>query len=234
MEKNQPVAYASRELTMSDRNHSTTERECLAMVFSVKSIRHYLLCNPLVFFVDHMAIKFLGNKPELSTRLARWILLLEEFDYTVEYIPGRMYLQADHLSRLSDEVGIAPVDDRFADENLFVVTTQPEWYAEIAEFLITQRLPTEWSRERRRKVRVHSRHYTIVRHHLFRCEVDGLLRRCVAATKVPTILEVCHDSTCGGISQDCPKNIGSGIFLALIIQGCSHLCEDMRRLLALY
>lgn len=111
---------------MSERNYSTTEREYLAMVFLVKKFRHYLLCNPLVFFVDHMEIKFLVKKPKLSGRLARWILLLEEFDYTVEYKPERMHLQADHLSRLSEEVDIAPVDDGFVDENLFVITIQPE------------------------------------------------------------------------------------------------------------
>ena len=41
------------------------------------------MCNPTVFFVDHMAIKYLVNKAELSGRLARWVILLEEFDYTV-------------------------------------------------------------------------------------------------------------------------------------------------------
>ena len=81
------------------------ERDCLAMVFSVKKFRHYLNCNPVVFFVDHMAIKYLVNKPELSGRLARWVLLLEEFDYTVEYKLGRMHLQAIHLSRLSKDMG---------------------------------------------------------------------------------------------------------------------------------
>lgn len=107
-----PIAYASRQLNQAERNYSTTERECLAMVFSVKKFRHYLICNRVVFFVDHMAIKYLVNKAELSGRLARWVLLLEEFDYTVEYKPGRMHLQADHLSRLSEDVGISPLDDR--------------------------------------------------------------------------------------------------------------------------
>ena len=66
------------------------------MVFSVKKFRHYLLCNPLVFFIDRMAINYLVNKAELSGRLASWVLLLDEFDYTVEYKLGRMHLQADH------------------------------------------------------------------------------------------------------------------------------------------
>ena len=91
------------------------------MVFSIRKFRHYLICNPVVSFVDHMAIKYLVNKPELSGRLARWILLLEEFDYTVEYKPGRMHLQAHHLSRLSEDTGTSSIDDSLIDDNLFVV-----------------------------------------------------------------------------------------------------------------
>ena len=107
------------------------------MVFLVKNFRHYLICNPVVFFVDHMAMKYLLNKPELSGRLARWVLLVEEFDYTVEYKPGRMHLQADHLSKLSEDMGTSPIDDRLIDDNLFVVTATPNCYAEIVAFLTT-------------------------------------------------------------------------------------------------
>ncbi len=128
------------------------------MVFSVKKFRHYLICNPVVFFVDHMAIKYLVNKAELSGRLARWVLLLEEFDYTVEYKPGRLHLHANHLSRLLEEIGTNPIDDRFIDDNLFLVTSSLDWYAGVVEFLTTQRLSAEWTKEERRKVRVNSRH----------------------------------------------------------------------------
>ena len=85
-----------------------------------------------------MTIKFLINKRKLSRRLARWVLLLKEFDYTMEYKPGRMHLQADHLSRLSMEMGASPIDNRLVDDNIFVVTSKLDWYAGIIEFLTTQ------------------------------------------------------------------------------------------------
>ena len=122
----QPIVYASKQLTSAENNYSITERECLAMLFSVKKFRHYLMCNPVVFFVEHMAIKYLVNKAELNGRLARWVLLLEEFDYTMEYKPGRVHLQADHLSRLSKEIGDNLVDERLVDNNLFVVFAQQD------------------------------------------------------------------------------------------------------------
>jgi hypothetical protein len=52
--------------------------------------------------------------------------------------------------------------------------------------------------EQRRKMIMNSRHFTIVRHGLFRRKTNGLLRKCIAATEVPAILEACHDSACGG------------------------------------
>jgi hypothetical protein len=115
------IAFASKQLTHAERNYTTTERECLSMIFSVKKYRHYLLMNPMVFYVDHMAIKFLVNKPNLSGRLARWVLLLSKFDYTVEYKPGKTQLQADHLSRLSEDLGHSKIDDELPDAQLFAV-----------------------------------------------------------------------------------------------------------------
>ena len=85
-----------------------------------------------------MAIKYLVNKADLSGRIARWVLLLEEFDYTVQYKPGKKHLRADHLSRLEGEPVSTAIDDDLVDENLFLVTATPIWYQNIAEFLQTQ------------------------------------------------------------------------------------------------
>lgn len=170
----------------------------MAMVFLVKKFRHYLLYNPMVFFVDHMTIKFLVNKPELSGRLARWVLLLEEFDYTIEYKPDRIHLQADHLSRLSEGLGVTLIDDMLMDENIFVVTVQPEWYSRIIKFFTTQQLLASLTKVERRKIRVNIRHFAVIENRLFRRGADGILCRCVTAIEVLLILAFCHDNVCGG------------------------------------
>jgi hypothetical protein len=46
--KDHPIAFANKQLSAAERNYTTTEQKCLAMVFSVKKYRHYLLMNPIV------------------------------------------------------------------------------------------------------------------------------------------------------------------------------------------
>ena len=80
------------------------------------------------------------------------VLLLEKFDYTVEYKSRCMHLQADHLSRLSEDMGTTPIDDSLIDDRLFVVTTTLDWYAGFVEFLINQQLLAEWTKGKIKKV----------------------------------------------------------------------------------
>ena len=174
--KDRPIAFASRQLTGAERNYSTTEREALAMVFSIKKYRHYLLLSKVVFYVDHISLRYIVNKPDLSGRIARWVLLLQEFDYEVVYKPGRMHLQADHLSRISEEVSMGEgIDDEFPDAALFAVSSVPIWYNHIAEFLSTQTMPEILSKIERRNVRIESRHFALISGKLYRRGMDRLL-----------------------------------------------------------
>ena len=81
-------------------NYSTTEQEGIAMVFAVKKFRHYLLATPFKFFVDHQALLYLVNKPCATGRIARWLLLLLEFDFLVVVRKGKQHYMADHMSRI--------------------------------------------------------------------------------------------------------------------------------------
>jgi len=55
--------YASKLLNSDERNYTTTERETLAMVYALHKSIHYLLGNQFVFYVDHMVLVYLINKP---------------------------------------------------------------------------------------------------------------------------------------------------------------------------
>ena len=96
------------------------------------------------------------------------------------------------------DVGSSPVDDSLRDDNLFLVIARADWYSDIVEFLTTQELTGDRTREERRNIRVNSWHYTVIGHRLFKRGMDGILRRCVSEVEAPTILAACHDSACGG------------------------------------
>jgi hypothetical protein len=85
-----------------------------------------------------MALRYLVNKLDLSGRLTCWIILLEEFDYIVEYKLGHMHKQVDHLSRLSKDLGFVPLEDDLPYVSLFAIDVVPTWYNHIVEFMSTQ------------------------------------------------------------------------------------------------
>ena len=77
------VSYASRQLNDAKKNHTTTEREGLGMIYAIKKFRHYLLANKFVFFTDHQALLYLVNKPCNTSRIVKWCLILLEFDFII-------------------------------------------------------------------------------------------------------------------------------------------------------
>lgn len=69
-QKESPVYYASRQMSSAERNYTTTEREALAVIYSCKKFKHYILGYKVIFHTDHDSLKCLVNKPDLSGRIA--------------------------------------------------------------------------------------------------------------------------------------------------------------------
>ena len=65
----------------------------------VKKFRHYLLGRSFVIRTDHAALQWLRRTPEPIGQQARWLEILEEFDFQIQHRPGRQHCNADSLSR---------------------------------------------------------------------------------------------------------------------------------------
>lgn len=94
-----PVCYASRTLNETEQKLSTTEKECLAIMYGVAQFRPYLFGRKFKIFTDHQPLKWLFNLKEPNAKLMRWKLRLEEYDFEIFYKPGKTNQNADALSR---------------------------------------------------------------------------------------------------------------------------------------
>jgi len=96
-----PVGYWSRSLNAAERNYSTTERECLAVVWVSLLLRPYIEGTRFTVRTDHAALKWMLHMDGAHGRLAWWRLRLAEFDYVVQTRPGASHHAADKMSRIS-------------------------------------------------------------------------------------------------------------------------------------
>jgi len=99
-----PVCFASQLYNKHEFNYNVTRKELLAVVTFVKKFRQYLLGRSFRVRTDHAALQWLKKTPEPIGQQARWLEVLEEFDYTIEHRPGRLHQNADSLSRVVEGV----------------------------------------------------------------------------------------------------------------------------------
>ena len=93
------IAYASRVLSKPERRYCVTRKELLAAVSFIKHFRPYLLGNPFLLRTDHSSLTWLYNFKNPEGQLARWLEALQEYNFTIEHRKGRLYGNADAMSR---------------------------------------------------------------------------------------------------------------------------------------
>lgn len=148
--------------------------------------------------MDHDALKCMINKPQLSGRIARWVLLLQEFNFTVQVRPGKQHANADHLSRLSMVEAIEPIDDNLPDAHIFNVDIIHLEYVGIIHYLTQEEFPVDFIEKQKKRLIFKAEPYTMLGETLYKKSKNGVLRRCINPIEVPLILKGCHDDSCGG------------------------------------
>jgi hypothetical protein len=131
-----PIAFHSRKLNDAQTRHTTTERELLSIVETLKEFRIILLGHETVVWTDH---KNLIHNDLKSERVLRWRPLMEEHDPDVHHVKGPENIVADALSRLPttndpEKPHVMPSREELAD--CFAEDVEENWSFPISIALI--------------------------------------------------------------------------------------------------
>ncbi|GKF50740.1 putative reverse transcriptase domain-containing protein, partial [Tanacetum coccineum] len=99
IQKYKVIAYASRQMRIHEKNYNTHDLELRAIVFVLKTWRHYLYGTKSVIYTDHKSLQHIFNQKDLNMHQRRWIELFSDYDYEIRYHPGKENVMADALSR---------------------------------------------------------------------------------------------------------------------------------------
>ena len=94
------MGYWNSALTKQERDHTTTENECLAIVWAILLLRPYLKRQRFTIRTDQDSLRWVLNLADAEGRLARWRLHLSEHDYLVEHYAGTKHQAGYAPSRL--------------------------------------------------------------------------------------------------------------------------------------
>lgn len=98
VDSGRPISFASRTLNKAEKNYSTTEKELLAIVWSVKNYRPHLLSRGFTVYTDHKPLKGITKSKDPSSRILRFLYKLSEYQFKIEYKAGKHNSNADALS----------------------------------------------------------------------------------------------------------------------------------------
>ncbi|GBG90168.1 hypothetical protein CBR_g50262 [Chara braunii] len=103
--KLRPIEYMSKKMPSKKLAKSIYERELYAICKALVHWRHFLLGRFFYLRTGHQTLKWIKTQPALSDALKRWIEVIDQYDFKLEYLKGEYNKVADALSRRADYLG---------------------------------------------------------------------------------------------------------------------------------
>ncbi|XP_034673385.1 uncharacterized protein LOC117904733 [Vitis riparia] len=125
--KERAIYYLSKRMLEYEVKYIMIERLCLALVWATRRLRHYMTEYSVHLISRLDPLRYLFDRPALTGRLMRWLVLLTEFD--IQYVSQKSIkgsIVADHLASLPTSED-RPVDDDFPDEEFVAMTNLSGW-----------------------------------------------------------------------------------------------------------
>ncbi|GBG84662.1 hypothetical protein CBR_g39038 [Chara braunii] len=112
--KLRPIEYVSKKMPSKKLAKSTYERELYALYKALVHWRHFLLGRFFYLRTDHQTLKWIKTQPALSDALKRWMEVIDQYDFKLEYLKGEynkvadaLFHRADYLGALVSEFGVS-------------------------------------------------------------------------------------------------------------------------------
>ncbi|XP_056169085.1 uncharacterized protein LOC130138612 [Syzygium oleosum] len=114
------VYYLSKKFTSSEINYPGVEKTCAALVWVLHRLRQYTLHHRILLVTENDPIKYLLEKPALVGKLAKWQVLVSEFDVhsmTQKSVKGRAIadMLAENIERSEDHDQSDPIEERISE-----------------------------------------------------------------------------------------------------------------------
>ena len=95
------ICYGARKLPNAAKNYAPTKGEMAAVIIFLRMWKYYLQGRRFILRTDHAALQWMENAKEPAGMVPRWQQILSEYQYDVQYRPGRKHNNADALSRIA-------------------------------------------------------------------------------------------------------------------------------------
>ena len=125
--REQAIYYLSKRMLEYETRYIMIEHFCLAIVWATQRLTHYMTEYSVQLVSRLYPLRYLFDRPVLTSRLMRWLVLFTEFD--IQYVTQKSIkgsVLADHLASLP-VTDSKVIDDDFPDEEIAGVTSLSGW-----------------------------------------------------------------------------------------------------------
>jgi len=132
--KFKPVFYFSQRTPPVESKYHSFELECLAVVYAIKRFHVYLYGISFKVMTDCDSFRLTLNKQEVNTRISRWALFLQNYDFSIFHRPNKNMQHVDAFSRCH---AILVLESNTFEQTLAVRQTTDDEIVHIKNELLT-------------------------------------------------------------------------------------------------
>ncbi|XGW28157.1 hypothetical protein V3C99_008173, partial [Haemonchus contortus] len=94
-----PIYFVSKKLSKAERNYHITDLEALSIVVALRKLHFFVYGMHVIVRTDHLPLTVLFKRQNVSARVLRWALEVQQYKLSIEYVKGKANAVADALSR---------------------------------------------------------------------------------------------------------------------------------------